>query len=115
MPTDKSIRTPLLTSYSCEIWQFSLRSRGLAVTWVSAFCALFFNVFINAIALEAIAWRYYIVFIVILIIFLITAFFAYPETRGYTLEQMAVIFDGPSAALSVSEMGLEKSEVIYSP
>ncbi|KAI9035742.1 sugar transporter [Aspergillus affinis] len=87
--------TPFLTGYPCEIWPFRLRSRGLTVTWVAAICAIFFNTFVNPIALEKIAWKYYIVFIIVLMVFGLTAYFFYPETRGYSLEQMAVIFDGP--------------------
>lgn len=92
-------RTPFLTAYPCEIWQFSLRSRGLTVTWCSTVVAIFINTFVNPIALEAIHWKYYIVFIVMLSLLLVTVYFAYPETRGHTLEQMAVIFDGPDAAV----------------
>lgn len=58
---------------------------------------MFFNTFVNPIALDAIAWRYYIVFIVVLMAFGVTAYFFYPETKGYSLEQIAVIFDGPDA------------------
>ncbi|KAL7656176.1 hypothetical protein ACMYSQ_005290 [Aspergillus niger] len=87
--------TPFLTSYPCEIWPFRLRSRGLTVTWVATIVGMFFNTFVNPIALDAIEWRYYIVFIVVLVLFGVTAFFFYPETKGYTLEQVAVIFDGP--------------------
>ncbi|KAG6353506.1 hypothetical protein INS49_005467 [Diaporthe citri] len=90
--------TPFLTAYPCEIWQFSLRSRGLTVSWCSTVAAIFINTFVNPIALEAIQWRYYIVFIAMLTLLLITVYFAYPETRGHTLEQMAVIFDGADAA-----------------
>ncbi|KAH7134617.1 sugar transporter [Dactylonectria estremocensis] len=89
--------TPLLTAYPCEIWQFSLRSRGLTVAWLSTVGAIFINTFVNAIALDAIGWKYYIVFIVMLALLLVTAYFAYPETRGYTLEQIAIVFDGEDA------------------
>ncbi|KAF7594593.1 hypothetical protein BBP40_008860 [Aspergillus hancockii] len=88
--------TPFLTAYPCEIWPFRLRSRGLTVTWVATICAIFFNTFVNSIALDTIAWKYYIVFIVVLLVYGMTAYFFYPETKGYTLEQIAVIFDGPS-------------------
>ncbi|PYH29227.1 sugar transporter [Aspergillus neoniger CBS 115656] len=87
--------TPFLTSYPCEIWPYRLRSRGLTVTWVATISGMFFNTFVNPIALDAIGWRYYIVFIVVLVLFAVTAFFFYPETKGYSLEQVAVIFDGP--------------------
>ena len=39
-----------------------------------------------------------IVFIVVLIVMNITVYFFYPETRGYSLEQMSHIFDGEDAA-----------------
>lgn len=61
---------------------------------------MFFNTFVNPIALDVIAWRYYIVFIVVLLVFGLTAYFYYPETKGYTLEQIAVIFDGPDALVA---------------
>jgi len=89
--------TPLLTAYPCEIWPYQLRSRGLVVTWVSTFSAVFFNTFVNPIAMERIGWKYYIVFIVVLFLFGVTAYFFYPETRGHSLEQMAVIFDKEDA------------------
>lgn len=89
--------TPFLTAYPCEIWPFRLRSRGLTVTWVAVTLAIFFNTFVNPIALESIGWKYYIVFIVVLVIFGITAFLYYPETRGHTLEKIAVLFDGKDA------------------
>ncbi|GIJ83272.1 hypothetical protein Asppvi_002091 [Aspergillus pseudoviridinutans] len=89
--------TPLITAYPCEIWPFRLRSRGLAVTWMSTVCASFFNIFVNPIALDAIAWKYYLVFVTVLLLFGVTAYFLYPETKGYTLEQVAVVFDGPTS------------------
>lgn len=36
-------------------------------------------------------------FIVVLICFGVTAFFYYPETRGLSLERIALIFDGEDA------------------
>ncbi|TEA18637.1 Lactose permease [Colletotrichum sidae] len=103
--------TPFLTAYPCEIWQFSLRSRGLTVTWCSTVIAIFINTFVSPIALDAIHWKYYIVFIVMLTLLLITVYFAYPETRGHTLEQIAVIFDGDSAAAPPPAVTAEKMDV----
>lgn len=60
--------------------------------------------FVNPIALETIAWKYYFVYIAFLVAFLLLAFFAYPETRGRTLEQMAFIFDGDAAEVVSSEV-----------
>lgn len=97
----------MLAAYPCEIWTFQLRAKGLAVTWVSTILAIFFNTFINPIALESIGWKYYIVFIVVLAVYGITAYFYYPETRGHTLEQIAVVFDGETAVPDAKETARE--------
>ena len=104
-------RTPLIAAYTCEIWPFSLRSRGLVVVWISAYLALFFNIFVNAIALEQIGWKYYFVFIAVLIWMFITVFFFYPETKNRTLESMAALFDGEDAVPNASDVQ-EKVEVL---
>ncbi|KAL2821525.1 hypothetical protein BJX63DRAFT_427519 [Aspergillus granulosus] len=85
---------PLLVAYTCEIWQYNLRAKGLALRMNSTRVVLFVNTFTNPIILDAIAWRYYIVYCVLLVIITITVWFWYPETNGYTLEEIAVIFDG---------------------
>ncbi|PKX93554.1 general substrate transporter [Aspergillus novofumigatus IBT 16806] len=107
--------TPLLTAYPCEIWPFRLRSRGLAVTWMSTICAAFFNIFVNPIALEAIAWKYYLIFIAVLLLFGVTAYFLYPETKGYTLEQVAVVFDGPGRPMNDLETEPNSSDTASDP
>ena len=89
--------TPLLLAYPAEIWTFSLRAKGVAISMVANYVALI----INPIALEAIAWKYYIVFLVILIVILGTVYFCYPETNGYSLEEIAVIFDGEQARVLI--------------
>lgn len=97
-----------MTAYPCEIWQFTLRSHGVTVTWVSTIAAIFFNTFVNPIALDSIQWKYYLVFIVVLVVMFVTVYFFYPETRGYSLEQMAVIFDGDdmaAVAIASEKMG----------
>ena len=74
--------TPLIVSYTCEIWNFSYRARGLAMGQISTQLAVFFNIFVNPIALEAIKWKYYVVYVCILVGITITAWFAYPENEG---------------------------------
>ena len=91
--------TLLVVSYPAEIWQYHLRSRGAAVAAFSTFLALFFNLFVNPIALNSIAWRYYIIYVAILIVICLTCYFFYPETRGRSLEEIAVVFDGDDAAV----------------
>lgn len=89
--------TPLLIAYPAEIWPYGLRARGVAVALTTTLAAVFFNIFVNPIALEAIAWKYYIVYIVMGFVIIATIWFTYPETRGHSLEEMARIFDGDDA------------------
>jgi hypothetical protein len=47
------------------------------------------------------------VYVVILVFVCITVFFTYPETRGNTLEEIAIIFDGANTHLAPSSEILE--------
>jgi hypothetical protein len=82
---------------------------------MSTICAAFFNIFVNPIALEAIAWKYYLVFIAVLLLFCVTAYFLYPETKGYTLEQVAIIFDGPARLVDDIETEPESVDITQYP
>ncbi|KAM0327408.1 hypothetical protein ACHAQA_005694 [Verticillium albo-atrum] len=91
--------TPLAVSYPIEIWPFELRAKGLSISLLTSLFAASFNIFVNPIALDAIQWKYYFVFIAVLVSMLVSVYFWYPETRGHTLETVCEIFDGPSAAV----------------
>ncbi|CAE6477579.1 unnamed protein product [Rhizoctonia solani] len=86
--------TPLPTAYSAEILSYSIRSMGMSLLQVVQALALAFNQWVNPVALEAIAWRYYIVYIGTLFVLLVLIWFLYPETKGYTIEELAEVFDG---------------------
>ena len=68
---------------------------------------MIFNTFVNPIALSAIGWRYYFVFVSVLACYAVTSYFFYPETKGYSLEHMALIFDGEAAAVCGNQDKLE--------
>ena len=95
--------TGLTIAYPLEILPFSLRAKGLAILNLVIFVALFFNQYVNPIALDALAWKYYFVYIAMLVAAIVSIYFFYPETRRRTLEEVAVIFDGPNAQLPVEE------------
>lgn len=103
--------TPLLLGYPTEIFPYSLRSKGIALELFSIYGSLIIQAFVNPIGLENIQWRYYIVFCCFLVVFLAVTYFLFPETRGYSLEEIAVIFDGPQA-LKVEEDVREREKKI---
>ncbi|KAL1889063.1 hypothetical protein Sste5346_009128 [Sporothrix stenoceras] len=90
--------TPLLLGYPTEIFPYHLRSKGLAVEMICVYGCLVIAAYCNPIGLENIGWKYYTVFVAFLVIISSTVYFYFPETRGYSLEEIAVVFDGPEAA-----------------
>jgi Sugar (and other) transporter len=89
----------LLVAYAVEIVPYALRSKGLAIMFFCVNAALFFNNYVNPVALAAIRWKYYIVYDCWLLLELVVVYLFYPETNGPTLEEMAKIFDGDEAAV----------------
>jgi sugar porter (SP) family MFS transporter len=53
----------LLVGYSVEILPYSLRAKGMCYMFAMVDIALFFNTYINPIALDHIGWKYYIVYV----------------------------------------------------
>ncbi|KAK4865052.1 hypothetical protein LT330_001675 [Penicillium expansum] len=84
---------PLFIAYPAEILPFQLRAKGLAITLTTDSMACFFNQFINPVALAAIHWRYFTVYLGCLVIFGATIYFLFPETKGLSLEEVARIFE----------------------
>ncbi|KAJ4256117.1 hypothetical protein NW762_009193 [Fusarium torreyae] len=89
--------TPLSIAYPVEILPYDLRSKGLSINLSVVFGAGFFNQYVNPIALDAIQWKFYFVYIATLAAMLPTIWFLFPETKGRTLEEIAVVFDGLDA------------------
>ncbi|ESK90430.1 hexose transporter protein [Moniliophthora roreri MCA 2997] len=94
----------LVGVYPPEILPFSLRAKGIALgNFLLAFCSSF-NTFVNPIALEAIGWKYYAVYIGIIAVYLGLLWAFLIETKGRTIEEIAELFDG-----SESQYELEKN------
>lgn len=96
--------TPLIVSYTCEIWPYSLRSKGVSMCQLVTQLAIFFNIFANPVIMDKISWKLYVVYCVILVMILINIWFFYPETKGHSLEEMAIIFDGENAKVEVPDI-----------
>ncbi|KAK4560363.1 hypothetical protein LTR86_005559 [Recurvomyces mirabilis] len=105
--------TPLLMGYTTEIMPFSIRSKGLSCELMAIYASLVIAAFVNPIGLENIGWRYYIVFCCLLVIFLTVTYFTFPETRGYSLEEIAEVFDGPSARPDTAAIERKLSDAAY--
>lgn len=77
--------------------------------------------YINPIGLENISWKYYIIECIFIACLVAIIYFSFVETHGYTLEEIAVLFDGEEAfsnmaAVHANEMekgrGIEMEESV---
>ncbi len=80
-------------SYTTEILPYDLRTKGLAIFVCVQNLALAFNTYVNPIALAAITWKYYLVYIATLSMVLVIIFFFFPEIKGLTIEEISLVFD----------------------
>lgn len=100
-----NLMMPLTYIFICEVFPFIQRSKGVAITQFFSRGGSSFNQFVNPIGLQDIQWKYYIVYVVWLAIETATIFFVYPETKGPSLEEVAVVMEGDKAKVEVIEVG----------
>jgi sugar porter (SP) family MFS transporter len=102
--------SPVAPTYIMEVVPYSLRAKASMMYQLTGNLAGIYNSFANPVAMDAIAWRYYIVWCVVIGIHFTMIYFFFPETKGKGLEEVAEIFDGPDALFGVNamrEMGLD--------
>ncbi|KAJ4340563.1 hypothetical protein N0V95_007487 [Ascochyta clinopodiicola] len=87
----------LTVSYTVEILPFNIRAKGLTLCFVFTSLSGVFNQYVNPIGIEALGWKFYIVYVVVLVLECLAIYFLYVETRGPTLEEIAILFDGENA------------------
>jgi len=108
----------LLIGYTVEILPYKIRAKGMTVLFLCIDLALFFNQYINPIALDHLNWKYYIFYCAWIAVELVVVYFFFIETRNTPLEEIAKHFDGEDAVVGggaatdkglhlASEMGLE--------
>lgn len=93
--------------YITEILPFSHRTKGLNIFLFSQYAVLIYNGYVNPIAMDAIDWKYYIVFCCVLAVELVIVIFTFPETSGYTLEEVAQVFGDAAPDLDNRNLAIE--------
>ncbi|KAI9050009.1 hypothetical protein LZ554_006154 [Drepanopeziza brunnea f. sp. 'monogermtubi'] len=84
----------LTYTYLVELFPYAERTRGIALFQFFGRGANFFSTFVNPIALDAIAWKYLIVFSCWVAFEVAFIYFFFPETHNRTLEELAFLFEG---------------------
>lgn len=77
-----------------ELFPYEQRSKGIAVEQLAVRFAVFFNTYVNPIALDGIGWKYYIVYCVWILVEIATVYLLFPETHNRTLEELSFMFEG---------------------
>ncbi|KAI8311158.1 hypothetical protein K4K61_012555 [Colletotrichum sp. SAR11_59] len=85
--------TTLNYTYVAELMPFSLRTKGLAIYLCVQQLGNTFNQFVNPIALQALTWRYYAVYIAVDCLYVVIIYFCFPETKKMSIEEASMIFD----------------------
>ncbi|KAJ5625989.1 hypothetical protein N7510_002298 [Penicillium lagena] len=83
--------------YVTEVLPTHLRAKGTNVMQIASTCVLIFNGYANPVAMTAITWKYYIVYCCVIAVEIVLVYFWFPETKGHSLEEVALIFDGEQA------------------
>ncbi|KAK4052612.1 hypothetical protein OIO90_004240 [Microbotryomycetes sp. JL221] len=95
--------TPLPALHAGEINPTPLRAKGLAIYIFTQNLTQTFNQFVNPVALAAIAWKYYFVYVGILVFYLFAFYYAIRETRGLTVEEAATVYDDEHVRADMAE------------
>ncbi|CAH6721358.1 high-affinity glucose transporter Hxt2p [[Candida] jaroonii] len=98
--------------YATEILPFSHRAKGLNIFQIVEKVVLIYNGYVNPIAMEAIGWKYYIVYCVFLFTEVFVIYFFFVETSSYTLEEVSKVFgDDPRDLMMNLSEPVEKPNV----
>ena len=95
--------SPLPMLYTPEISPFALRAKSAALLLLSQNLAQTFNQFANPVALAAIAWKYYIVYVAVIATYFALFWFFIRETKGLTVEEAAVVYEPDESKARVVE------------
>lgn len=72
---------------------------------ISTKCLSIFNAYANSVALAKIGWKDFLVYTGTLLVTGTLLYFLIVETKGYTFEEIAVLFDGDDTGFNQLESG----------
>ncbi|OLN88134.1 Lactose permease 1 [Colletotrichum chlorophyti] len=92
----------LTVSYTVEILPYNIRAKGLTLCFCFTALSGVFNQWVNPLGLQELEWKFYFVYIAILVIECLVIYFFFVETKGPTLEEISMLFDGKDSAAGVA-------------
>ncbi|KAI8871288.1 general substrate transporter, partial [Ramicandelaber brevisporus] len=83
--------------YPAEIYPLRVRSKATSFTTASNWLFNFVIAQVAPIVMQAITWKFYLIFMAFNWLSLLVVWYFYPETKGRSLEEMDKVFGAPSA------------------
>ncbi|KAK0190362.1 general substrate transporter [Armillaria mellea] len=80
-------------AFLVELFPFHTRAKGITVfQWFSRMAG-FFNQFVNPIGIANAGWKYYLSYVIWILIEVLTIYFLFPETAHKTLEELSFLYE----------------------
>ncbi|OAG39744.1 hypothetical protein AYO21_06019 [Fonsecaea monophora] len=98
--------------YCTEIMPTNIRATGTASGYALFNLIVIMLVQVTPMAIEAISWKYFMIFVICDVVFIVIFILFYPETKNKTLEEISAIF-GDEVAETLEEAGQHVSEVLH--
>jgi len=92
--------TGAMMVYVVEILPYSIRAKGMALFWLLTGACGAFNTYINPLGIDAFGWKFYFFYVGWIAVQFAVVWFFFIETKGPSLEQVALLFDGKDADVS---------------
>ncbi|KAL1618276.1 hypothetical protein SLS56_010606 [Neofusicoccum ribis] len=91
--------TGAMMVYVVEVLPYTLRAKGIALFWLLTGAAGAFNTYVNPLGLEAFDWKFYWFYIAWIAVEFVVVYIFFIETKGPSLEAVAMLFDGKDATV----------------
>ncbi|KAI5477723.1 putative hexose transport-related protein [Pseudohyphozyma bogoriensis] len=92
-----SIETPIFFAYPAEILQYSMRTKGMGFNVFVTQIGGIFNTWATPVIYDKLKWKFYLVWAPVVLVQTVFVYFFMVETHGYTLEEIAIAFEGTSS------------------
>lgn len=93
--------------YVVEVLPYSMRSKGIALFWLVTGLAGAFNTYVNPLGIKAFGWKFYWFYVAWIAVEFAVVWWQCPETKGVSLEDIAILIDGEKATVSKMNPAVE--------
>ncbi|KAK5451746.1 hypothetical protein LTS15_008006 [Exophiala xenobiotica] len=97
--------------YTSEIFPNHIRAKGMSASIVAYWSSLLIYLEVAPTAFANIGWKFYLVFLSLLVCFIMPLFFYFPESKGLSLEEIARLFNDETTSVRLDAPGMDQEKV----